>query len=162
MEHENNNFDSDTINNTKHPTAETLEDTIISTPVGDYSMNSTSSSTLPEDGLHHNLAKKESSSTLKEFKITDVKSMAEEVNGILNSMETYMSRQRQRRLLKLKPPSRISRNWYFAAIVIPITGYATYKLTKGNYGLATGIAAEVYAKFCTFFTEHVSEPLLSM
>lgn len=161
MEHENNNFDSDTIDDTNRETAETLEDTIISTPGGDYSMNSNSSLILPENELHHDLAKKESS-TLKEFKITDVKSMAEEVNGILNSMETYMSRQRKRRLLKLKPPSRISRNWYFAAIVIPITGYAAYKLTKGDYGLATGIAAEVYAKFCTFFAEHVSEPLLSM
>lgn len=96
----------------------------------------------------------------KGFQINNIKLMADEVNFILNSMETYMDSQRRRRLEKLKPPSRMSRNWYLAALAVPITGYVAYKLTRGNIG--SKIATEVYAKICTFFAEHVSEPVTSM
>lgn len=92
--------------------------------------------------------------------ISDIKLMADEVNGIVNSMELYMGIQRKRRLDKLKPPSRISREWYIAALAIPVTGYLAYKLSQDNAG--SKLAAEVYAKICTFFAEHVSEPLESM
>lgn len=97
---------------------------------------------------------------VKQFKIHDIKSMADEVGQILNSMETYMNKQRRRRLEKLRPPSRISRNWYFAAIAIPFAGYVTYKLTQRDLG--SRIAAEAYDKISKFFAEHVSEPLVSM
>lgn len=97
---------------------------------------------------------------IKGFIIQDIKSMADEVNGILNSMEKYMSIQRKRRLQKLKPPSRMYRNWYIAAMAVPVTGYVAYKLMQGNVG--SRLAAEVYAKICTFFAEHVSEPIVSM
>ena len=130
--------------------SETLEGTFISTPGGDISLNNPSTT---NNNNNNN----------SEIKVIDIQKMAEEVNGILNSMETYMSRQRLRRLLKLKPPSRISRNWYIAAIVIPVSGYAVYKLAKGHIRISgTGIAADVYSKLSTFFNEHMYEPLLSM
>lgn len=97
----------------------------------------------------------------KGFIITDIQMMADEVNGIVNSMELYMGIQRRRRLEKLKPPSQLSRQWYMIALVVPVTGYFAYKLTQdGN--AASRLASEVYGKICTFFAEHVSEPLESM
>ena len=111
---------------------------------------------LPETG-HVN---EDKSMAKKGFIITDIQMMADEVSGILNSMETYMGIQRTRRLEKLKPPSRISRQWYMIALVVPITGYFAYQLTQGN--ATSRLASEVYAKVCTFFAEHVSEPLESM
>jgi len=92
--------------------------------------------------------------------ISDLSLMAAEVTEILTSMEMYMTLQRKRRLDKLKPPSRIVRNWYVAAIGIPIAGYVAYNLTKGNLGAR--LASEVYQKIVSFCAEHVSEPLQSI
>ena len=130
-----------------------LEDPILSSSTHDSNL------ILGEEEYHHNQHQKRKS-TNNGFVINDIKLMADEVSGIINSMETYMSIQRRRRLQKLKPPSRLSRNWYIAAIALPITGYVAYKLADGNLG--GRLAAEVYEKICSFFTEHVSEPLVSM
>lgn len=97
---------------------------------------------------------------ITEFTITNIELMADEVNGILNSMEKYMSMQKKRRLLKLKPPSRLSRKWYLIAVVVPVTGYVAYKLFQGNE--ISKLASEIYAKIGTFFSEHLSEPIESM
>mmetsp|Transcript_14324 Transcript_14324/g.21697 ORF Transcript_14324/g.21697 Transcript_14324/m.21697 type:complete len:833 (+) Transcript_14324:561-3059(+) len=111
---------------------------------------------LPETG-HEN---EDKSMAQKGFIIKDIQMMADEVSGILNSMESYMEIQRTRRLEKLKPPSHISRQWYMIVLVVPITGYFAYQLTKGN--ATSRLASEVCAKVCTFFAEHVSEPLESI
>jgi hypothetical protein len=92
--------------------------------------------------------------------ISNLSLMAAEVTEILNSMEKYMSIQSKRRLDKLRPPSRIIRNWYVAAIGIPIAGYVAYNLTKGNLGAR--LAHEAYQKIVSFCAEHVSEPLQSI
>jgi len=92
--------------------------------------------------------------------ISDLSLMAAEVTEILNSMEKYMHLQRTRRLDKLKPPPRFIRNWYVAAVGIPVAGYVTYNLMKGNAGAR--LATEVYQKIVSFCAEHVSEPLQSM
>ena len=54
--------------------------------------------------------------------ISDLQLMAAEVTEILNSMERYLRLQRKRRLDKLKPPSRLIRNWYIAAFTMPVIG----------------------------------------
>jgi len=92
--------------------------------------------------------------------ISNLSLMAAEVTEILNSMEEYMMLQSKRRLDKLRPPPRIIRNWYVAAIGIPIAGYVAYNLTKGNLGAR--LAHEVYQKIVSFCAEHVSEPLQSI
>lgn len=86
--------------------------------------------------------------------------MADEVNGILNSMEKYMGMQRKRRLLKLKPPSRLERNWYIIAVFLPVSGYIAYKLLQGNE--VAKLASEISQKIKSFFVEHLSEPIESM
>mmetsp|Transcript_8304 Transcript_8304/g.9110 ORF Transcript_8304/g.9110 Transcript_8304/m.9110 type:complete len:1177 (-) Transcript_8304:103-3633(-) len=108
----------------------------------------------------HIVQKIEEEEQKKSIIITDIKLMADEVNGILNSMESYMAIQRKRRLDKLKPPSRLRRSWYIAVVAIPVTGYFAYKLTQGNAGAR--LASEMYSKICEFFAEHVSEPLESI
>ncbi len=95
-----------------------------------------------------------------DFAIGDLSLMAAEVNEILNCMETYMQQQRKRRLDKLKPPSRIRRNWYILAFGVPIAGYMAYNLTKENRGLK--LAKEIYQQTISFCAEHISEPLQSM
>jgi len=92
--------------------------------------------------------------------ITDLTRMASEVNEILNSMEVYMKMQRKRRMDKLKPPSRLMRNWYVAVVTAPLLTYIGYKLTKGNVGIH--LAKEVYKKIAVFCAEHISEPLQSI
>lgn len=71
-----------------------------------------------------------------------------------------MQQQRKRRLDKLKPPSRIRRNWYILAFGVPIAGYMAYNLTKENRGLK--LAKEIYQQTISFCAEHISEPLQSM
>ena len=145
MEHDNINGEMN-----KSSGTEILEDPAIVSAVDDPSL-------IIGEEIHHHYKRKKATSG---FTIHDIKSMADEVSGILNSMETYMSMQRRRRLQKLKPPSRLSRNWYVIALALPITGYIAYKLSEGNLGVK--LAAEAYDKICSFFTEHVSEPLVSM
>ena len=129
---------------------------------GDLSCILSNSEILIEEGKHAAHPKKdiETQDTVGDVVISDLSLMAAEVTEILNSMEMYMMLQRKRRLDKLKPPSRIVRNWYVAAIGIPIAGYVAYNLTKGNLGAR--LASEVYQKIVSFCAEHVSEPLQSI
>jgi ATP synthase regulation protein NCA2. len=92
--------------------------------------------------------------------ISNLGLMAAEVTEILNSMENYMYLQRKRRLEKLRPPSRIHRNWYVAAIGIPALAYIGLNLIRGNKG--TRLAREAYLKILSFCSEHISEPLKSI
>uniref|UniRef100_A0A7S3QA01 Uncharacterized protein n=2 Tax=Chaetoceros debilis TaxID=122233 RepID=A0A7S3QA01_9STRA len=92
--------------------------------------------------------------------ISDLQLMAAEVTEILNSMEQYLRLQRKRRLDKLKPPSRLIRNWYIAAFTMPVIGYVGYRLFRGNAYVP--LMHEVYQKVTSFWLEHVSEPLQSI
>ena len=95
-----------------------------------------------------------------EFTITNLELMADEVNGILNSMEKYLNIQRNRRLLKLKPPSRLLRKWYIAAIFLPLSGYIAYKLLRDD--TLSKLASGISDKIKSFFAEHLYEPIESM
>ncbi len=92
--------------------------------------------------------------------IGDIGLMAAEVKTILSSMEKYMKLQRERRLQKLRPPSRLIRNWYIVALTAPAIGYVGYRLFQGKAYVP--LANEVYHKIASFWAEHVSEPLQSM
>jgi len=67
--------------------------------------------------------------------ITNLPQMAEEVESLLESIEINLCRQRNRRLEKLRPPSRWRRNWYMFAIGVPATIYIGHKLTKEHGGM---------------------------
>lgn len=131
---------------------------------------STSQNEIEDDGrepfLSPDLAKDKEpllpdpSKTTGDIMITDIKMMAAEVNDLLTSMEHLLSIQRRRRLDQLKPPNRLYRNWYIAAIGIPAVGYIAYNLSKGNLGAT--LAQEVYQKLVSFCSEHISDPLKSI
>ena len=110
--------------------------------------------------LDTNLPSKLVKKQMGDVAISDLGLMAAEVAEILDNMETCMEQQRRRRLDKLKPPSRILRNWYVAAFGLPIAGYVAYKLMKENRGLK--LAKEFYQQAINFCAEHISEPLQSM
>mmetsp|Transcript_6149 Transcript_6149/g.11655 ORF Transcript_6149/g.11655 Transcript_6149/m.11655 type:complete len:1002 (+) Transcript_6149:305-3310(+) len=110
--------------------------------------------TLPDTSIP------EQSQTHEKILISNLSLMVAEVTEILNSMESYMNIQRKRRLDKLKPPSRIHRNWYVGALGIPALAYIAFNLAKGNKG--TRLAREAYLKILSFCSEHISEPLKSI
>lgn len=66
--------------------------------------------------------------------ITDLPKMSEEVRSLLEAIEINLYEQRKRRLERLKPPSRLRRNWYWFAIGVPATLYIGHKLTKEHGG----------------------------
>ena len=95
-----------------------------------------------------------------DIKICNLALMVSEVNEILDTMELRMEAQRQRRLNKLKPPSRLVRNWYILAVGIPSAAYIAYQLLNNN---ATGtLARGIIQKMTEFCNEHISGPLISM
>lgn len=100
------------------------------------------------------------SSTNGDILIGDISLMAAEVKTILKSMEKYMKLQRERRLNRLRPPSRLVRNWYIVALTTPVLGYMGYRLFQGKAYVP--LANEVCRKIATFWGEHVSEPLHSI
>lgn len=106
------------------------------------------------DDLHQQIQKND------KIMIKNLSLMAAEVNELLNSMETYMTIQRKRRLEKLKPPPLIRRNWYIIAMGVPMFGYIAYNLITGNRG--TRLAREAYLKLISFCSEHISEPMKSI
>ncbi len=63
-----------------------------------------------------------SSGVLNSDIVIEIQLMAAAATEILNSMEQYLRLQRKRRLDKLKPPSRLIRNWYIAAFTMPVIG----------------------------------------
>ena len=66
--------------------------------------------------------------------ITNLPKMSEEVSSLLEAIEINLYRQRNRRLDKLRPPSRLRRNWYMFAIGVPCALYIGHKLTKEHGG----------------------------
>lgn len=98
----------------------------------------------------------------KSMVINDLSLFISELRELMNSMEVCMRLQRRRRLDKLKPPSKLRRNWYVAAIAVPTTAYVAYNLLIKESDGAKWFLKEVYQKICDFFIEHVSEPLQSI
>ena len=66
--------------------------------------------------------------------ISDLSKMSEEVGSLLEAIEVNLYQQRSRRLDKLRPPSRLRRNWYLFAVAIPTALYIGHKLTKEHGG----------------------------
>jgi hypothetical protein len=92
--------------------------------------------------------------------ISDLGKMADEVSALLQSIEVRLEQQRDRRLKRLRPPSRIRRNWYLYAIGAPVGAFAVYKLTR-EYGGRT-LVKLCTEKIAEIYQDHVSEPLNSI
>ena len=92
--------------------------------------------------------------------ISDLGKMADEVSALLQSIEVRLEQQRDRRLERLRPPSRIRRNWYLYAIGTPVGAFAIYKLTR-EYGGRT-LVKLCTEKIAEIYQDHVSEPLNSI
>jgi hypothetical protein len=92
--------------------------------------------------------------------ISDLGKMADEVSALLQSIEVRLEQQRDRRLERLRPPSRIRRNWYLYAIGAPVGAFAIYKLTR-EYGGRT-LVKLCTEKIAEIYQDHVSEPLNSI
>jgi len=92
--------------------------------------------------------------------ISDLPLFALEIAALLDSMEVLIQNQRRRRLLKLKPPPRIKRQWYVASIVAPSVGYIALKLFRDGY-IKDGLrwAAE---QLGNFYNEHLAGPIRSI
>lgn len=90
--------------------------------------------------------------------IKDITLMSEEVSELLTTMEIQMQQQKNRRLLRLKPTNKITRNWYRLAFGIPPLLYIGYTL-KGN---TIKLAKDVLAQIKSFYAEHFSGPIQSM
>ena len=93
--------------------------------------------------------------------ISDLTLMAAEVSELLDSMEMRMQIQRQRRLERLRPMSRLRRDWYITAFCAPIMGYVGYRLVC-NSGTIKQLWKEVVYKAGEFYMEHIFDPLYSM
>jgi len=92
--------------------------------------------------------------------ISNLRLMAAEVEQLLDCMEVYMQDQRNRRSSKLKPPSRMKRQWYIYAVGFPAGFYLVYKLTK-KHG-SSYLAKMAFEKAKSLFAEHVEEPMKSI
>ncbi|KAL7464035.1 hypothetical protein ACHAXS_004375 [Conticribra weissflogii] len=92
--------------------------------------------------------------------VSDLPSLTNEVSSLLTSIEVTLEEQRKRRLDRLKPPSRLRRNWWVVAIGVPAASYLMYKLTKrhGWFYLMKTLGTKV----SDIFRDHVSEPLHSI
>ena len=92
--------------------------------------------------------------------ISDLPLFAQEISALLDSMEVLMQNQRRRRLMKLKPPPRMKRQWYVASVLAPAGGYIALKLFKDGYiKEALQWAAE---QLGNFYNEHLSGPIKSI
>jgi hypothetical protein len=102
----------------------------------DVSHSTIDASTAATDALSHfktaDLTKqqKDTGSTV----ISDLSKMSEEVGSLLEAIEINLYQQRNRRLDKLRPPSRLRRNWYMFLVAIPTALYIGHKLTKEHGG----------------------------
>lgn len=92
--------------------------------------------------------------------IADLNKMSAEVGALLQSIEVHLEQQRVRRLDRLRPPSRLRRNWYMVAVGVPVGAYAIYKLTKEHGGI--WLIKTCITKAADIYRDHVSEPLNSI
>lgn len=89
--------------------------------------------------------------------ISDLPLMVQEVSELLDAMEGIMEIQRNRRLDKLKEPSKLRRLWYVIALTVPSLGYFMFKTRNQQYGLGyLKYAANMLSEFCR---EHVVSPM---
>mmetsp|Transcript_24184 Transcript_24184/g.52281 ORF Transcript_24184/g.52281 Transcript_24184/m.52281 type:complete len:1171 (+) Transcript_24184:150-3662(+) len=98
--------------------------------------------------------------SLSNIIISDLNNMSNEVSALLQSIEVHLEQQRARRLHRLRPRSRLRRNWYLFAIGMPIGTYALYKLTKEHGGFY--LLQRCFSKMADIYRDHVSEPLESI
>lgn len=92
--------------------------------------------------------------------ISDLKQMSNEVSALLSSIEIHLEQQRVRRLKRLRPPSRLRRNWYMIALGVPTGAVVIHKLTKEHGGFF--LIKTLFSKIADIYREHVSEPLSSI
>ncbi|KAL7538004.1 hypothetical protein ACHAXR_008212, partial [Thalassiosira sp. AJA248-18] len=92
--------------------------------------------------------------------IADLNLMSNEVGALLQSVEIHLEQQRVRRLNRLRPASRLRRNWYLIAVGLPVGVYAIHKLTKEHGGFF--LLKTCITKITDIYREHVSEPLSSI
>jgi hypothetical protein len=92
--------------------------------------------------------------------ISDLGKLTDEVSALLQSIDLHLKEQKDRRLNRLRPPSRLRRNWYLVAIGVPVGAYAVYKLTREHGGFF--LLKTFTNKLGDIYRDHVSEPLESI
>ncbi len=92
--------------------------------------------------------------------VTDLGKLTDEVSALLQSIDIRLREQKDRRLNRLRPPSRLRRNWYLVAIGVPVGAYAAYKLTREHGGFF--LLKTFITKLGDIYRDHVSEPLESI
>jgi len=92
--------------------------------------------------------------------ISDLHNLSNEVSAILQSIEIHLEQQRTRRLHRLRPRSRLRRNWYLVAVGVPVSAYVIYKLTKEHGGIY--LLKILCSKMADIYRDHVSEPINSI
>jgi hypothetical protein len=92
--------------------------------------------------------------------ISDLKQMSNEVGALLSSVEIHLEQQWVRCLRRLRPPSRLRRNWYMIALGVPTGALVIHKLTKEHGGFY--LIKTCFSKLADIYREHVSEPLSSI
>ncbi len=92
--------------------------------------------------------------------VADLGGMSDEVSSILECIEVLLEQQRNRRLDKLRPPSRLRRNLYLIAVGVPVGTYMVYKLTREHGWLF--LLNTLFSKIADIGRDHVFEPLNSI
>ena len=100
------------------------------------------------------------SNTHSSITISDLASMSNEVAALLESIEINLEEQKIRRLDRLRPPSRLRRNWYMVALGVPTATLLLYKLTKRHGWFY--LLNKLISKLSDICREHVSEPMNSI
>ena len=91
------------------------------------------------------------------IEIVDVKGMCEEVEALVDCMDSYMECQRERRLEKLRGLGGWRRRWYYIfAIPVFLTGAV---MVRHRWGEIKDMMEKVMVKMNTFYIEHVKEPI---
>lgn len=89
--------------------------------------------------------------------ISNLPLMAEEVSDLLSVMEAQATEQRENRLKKNHPPSKLYRNWYVVCGSLPILSYVVYKVLKDGWG--SRLCKQIFVNIKEFYSEHVADPV---
>ena len=88
-----------------------------------------------------------------------VESFATEVVTLLDILaEMYNDRKEQ--LRNLRPPTRLSRNWYVIVLGLPLASYTIYTVIKEQ--MNSKLLPEIFNKVVLFCEEHIFDPMRSM